>query len=134
MNLVQPAILLFASVALTACRSPLTPPEGYTDVPDVRIDVLPDSRASVGDVRIYRRDEDILVLGLVNNETMLAFRGGRVEVRLLDANERTKATGSGPIQSLQVGPGGRASFRVSIEYGGPFAICRVIPHPDVEGR
>ena len=134
MNSIRPSILFFASVALTACRSPLSPPAGFIAVPDVRIDVLPDTRASVSDVRIFRREGDILVLGFVNNETMLAFRGGRVEVLLLDAHEQTKAEGSAPIQSLQVGSGERAPFRVPIQYAESFAICRVVVHPDVEGR
>lgn len=125
---------LLAITVLTSCTSPLTPPPGYSDVPDIRIEVIPDSRASPRDLRVLRSEEHVLALGVVQNDTMLSFRGGRVEAELLDASGGIKAQGSGTIRSSQVGPHGSAPFRVAIEYGGPFDTCRIIVLPDVEGR
>lgn len=126
--------IIFAVVALAACRSPLSPPAGYSEIPHVRISVIQDPNASVDDVKLFRSERRILVVGRVHNETMRAFAGGRVEAQFLNAAGAISAEGSGKIESSLVSSHGSALFRIVLEYGGQFDLCRIIVHPDIEGR
>jgi hypothetical protein len=125
---------LLAVVAVTACTSPLSAPPGYRDVVPVRINVIPDPNASVGDIKVFRSEERILVVGRVYNETMRAFGGGRIEAQFLDSGGAVKAEGSGKIDSTLVSSHGSALFRLTVAYAGPFDVCRILVHPDIEGR
>lgn len=127
-------IVLIAVAVLTCCTSPLTPPNGFVDVPNIAIEVTPDSRASVSDVRVLHSRDQVLILGLVHADTMLGFRGGRVEALLLASGGGVEAKGFGNILSSQLGPHGSAPFRVTVANRAPFATCQLVVHPDVEGR
>lgn len=123
-----------ASFVLTACTSPFSPPSGFSEVPCVRINVIPDANASLGDVKVFRNERQVLVVGRVQNETMRAFSGGRVEAQFLDASGAVKAAGAGKIESTLVASHGSAPFRLFVEYAGPLDACRITVHPDIEGR
>ena len=125
---------LLAAGSMIGCTSPFTAPEGYSEIPHVRVSAVTDSRATVEGVHVYRSERRTLIVGQVYNQTMLAFRGGQLDAALLDSGGGIKAEGSGTIQSSLVGPHASALFRVSLEYAGPFEACRITLHPDVEGR
>jgi len=133
-NLIKVALEFLVIALPMACRSPSSPPPGYDEVSPIRINVIPDPRASVDEVKLFRGEHDILVVGRVENSTMLAFSGGRVLVQLLNAREEVQAEGSGSMKSLLVSPHGSGLFRVEVEYTGPFEICRITVKPDIEGR